>query len=145
MVRTRRGEDDRASGGLWWVLLHDGRGMLDGEEAAVHRQRVNDCLSMRSGRARLWALPPALRSRESPAVPAHLSTLTRMISMTASSSSCSSEKLRPVMPALAKKKSRRPCSFRARSLVDSTRDASAASPVKAVTCGVGGTLNHELR
>ena len=36
---TGSGQDDRAAGDLGRVLLHDGRGVLDGEEAAARSRR----------------------------------------------------------------------------------------------------------
>lgn len=139
---TGSGQDDRAAGDLGRVLLHDGRGVLDGEEAAARSRRgvrrrqawserrvFRACRqTWRKSRQSLGA-----RSRQT-RFDAHLRTLTRMTSITPSSSRCSSVMFRPVVPALAKKKSRRPFSENACSQTERIKAESAASPVKAVTC-----------
>jgi hypothetical protein len=62
---------------------------------------------------------------------AYLNTLILITSLqTSASIVLRGPKLLPVVPALAKKKSRRPCSFAAWLQTDSMRVAEAASPVK---------------
>lgn len=139
-VRTRSGQDDGTAGDLGRVLLHDGRGVLDGEEAAV-RSRKRSGTNRHGQKGGISSLPAdggkaSDLGARTPAkeVDAHLKTLTRMTSITPSSSRCSSVMFRPVVPALAKKKSRRPFSENACSQTERIRAESAASPVKEVTC-----------